>query len=67
MQFGSYMDTCPTCRGHRVIEVLEERSFTGDWVRNDDAPWGVTEEDISKHMTELRNKMFKPGTFERAI
>lgn len=38
MQFGSYVDTCPTCRGHKVIEVLEERTDANTWVRNDMVP-----------------------------
>lgn len=48
---------------YKVMDAIRESAITHLTV---DAPWGATQEDIDKHMTELRAKMFKPGTFERA-
>lgn len=47
--------------GYKVAQAIRESAIRHLAV---DAPWGVTQEDIDKHMTELRAKMFKSGSFE---
>lgn len=47
--------------GYRVLQAIREAAIRHLTV---DAPWGATDEDIAKHMAELRAKMFKPGTLE---
>jgi hypothetical protein len=49
--------------GYKVVQAIREAAIRHLTV---DAPWGVTQEDIDKHMAELRAKMFKPGTLELA-
>jgi len=49
--------------GYKVVQAIREAAIRHLVV---DAPWGVTEEDIAKHMAELRARMFKPGTLELA-
>lgn len=48
---------------YKVMQAIRESAITHLTV---DAPWGVTDEDIAKHMAEFRAKMFKSGSFERA-
>jgi len=49
--------------GYKVVQAIREAAIRHLVV---DAPWGVTEGDIAKHMAELRARMFKPGTLELA-
>lgn len=49
--------------GYKVLQAIREAAIKHLVV---DAPWGVTDEDIAKHMAALKAKMFKPGTLELA-
>jgi hypothetical protein len=48
---------------YKVLDAIREAAIRHLVV---DAPWGATQEDIDKHMAELKAKMFKLGTLELA-